>query len=256
MGVPVSGLAEPYPGAPGHLLLGLLPGPSHGVEIKLIERRTWEGIMRRPSFIVLAGVSLLLVSSVSALAGETLTVEDLISKLQNKAPAEGNSAGSKGLSQEDLERSQRNRLYVQPRVTGGRDLTIEERHDVAETARQQDLPTADLEVYFEFDSAVIGPAALPVLRTLGQALSDGRLAGGTFIVGGHTDAKGEADYNQRLSQRRAQAVRDFLIANFPIAPDKLMATGYGEEQLKAPKEPLAGVNRRVQVINWTDVAGR
>ena len=104
---------------------------------------------------------------------------------------------------------------------------------MAETARRDALPTADLEVYFDFNSAVITPAALPILKTLGEALSDGRLAGGTFIVGGHTDAKGEADYNQSLSQRRAAAVREFLITNFPIPPAKLMAIGYGEEQLKA-----------------------
>ena len=77
-----------------------------------------------------------------------------------------------------------------------------------------------------------------------------------FIVGGHTDAKGADDYNQRLSQRRAQAVRDFLVTNFAIEPEKLMAVGYGEEQLKSVDEPLAAVNRRVQVINWTDMAER
>ena len=127
---------------------------------------------------------------------------------------------------------------------------------MAETVRRDRLPTADLEVYFDFDSAVITPAALPTLKTLGQALSDGRLSEGTFIVGGHTDGKGAADYNQRLSQRRAQAVREFLISSFPIPPAKLMAIGYGEEELKSPDEPSAGVNRRVQIINWSSVAGR
>jgi outer membrane protein OmpA-like peptidoglycan-associated protein len=143
-----------------------------------------------------------------------------------------------------------------PTVKAGRKLTAKEREAVAETVRRDDLPTADLEVYFDFNSATIAPSALPMLKTLGQALADGRLAGGTFIVGGHTDAKGADDYNQRLSQRRAQAVRDFLVGNFPIEPKKLMAVGYGEEQLKSVDEPLAAVNRRVQVINWTDMAGK
>lgn len=203
----------------------------------------------------LVGMVLLAGCGASVFAGETLTVEDLISKLQNKAPTES-SAGTKGLTQEDLERRQRNRLYVQPNAAGGRDLTIEERRDLTETVRRDALPTADLEIYFDFDSAAITPAALPILKTLGQALSDGRLAGGMFIVGGHTDAKGEADYNQRLSQRRAQAIREFLLSNYPIATDRLTAIGYGEEQLKAPSEPLAAVNRRVQIINYTDIAGR
>ena len=197
--------------------------------------------MFRLPFAMLAASSLLLLSALGGQAGDAPTVEDLVDKLQSKpqAPGAGMAVGPKRRP-----------------VKGGHKLTSKERRDVAETVRRDALPTADLEVYLDFDAAAITPAALPALRTLGQALSDGRLAGGTFIVGGHTDAKGEADYNQSLSQRRAAAVRDFLITNFPIPPAKLMAIGYGEEQLKAAEEPLAGVNRRVQVINWTGVAGR
>ena len=177
--------------------------------------------MFRSLFLSFASMSLLLLSAVAGQA-ETPTMEELISKLQNKpqAPGAGVTAGSKG------------------------------------SPRRDNLPSADLEIYFDFDSAAIAPPALPVLTTLGSALSDGRLAGGTFVVAGHTDAKGDADYNQRLSQQRAQAVREFLISNFPIAPNKLLAVGYGEQQLKAPQEPIAAVNRRVQVINWTTVGER
>ena len=193
------------------------------------------------------GTGFLLLSIMAGQAADAPTAEDLVKQLQNRGPAPG--AGKPGAGR--VVNSKR-----PPEIKGGRKLTAQERGDVAETVRRDNLPTADLEIYFDFDSASVMPAALPVLRTLGQALSDGRLAGGTFIVGGHTDAKGEADYNQSLSQRRAQAVRDFLLMNFPIEPAKLMAIGYREEQLKAPGEPLAAVNRRVQVINWTDVAGK
>ncbi len=201
--------------------------------------------MSRLSFVVLAGLSLLLLSALAGQAADAPTVDDLVNQLQSRGPAPG--AGKAGAGKV---------VKRPPTVKGGHKLTSKERRDVAETARRDALPTADLEIYFDFNSAAITPAALPILKTLGEALSDGRLAGGTFIVGGHTDAKGEADYNQSLSQRRAAAVRDFLITNFPIPPAKLMAIGYGEEQLKAAEEPLAGVNRRVQVINWTDVAAR
>lgn len=193
--------------------------------------------------------------AIAAQAQQTLTVDDLINKLQNRAPSEPGGA-TRGLTIEDLEKSQRNRVHVEPKLGGGRDLTIEDRREVADTVRRQALPTADLEVYFEYNSAAIMPAATSTLMTLGQALSDGRLKGGTFIVAGHTDAKGGADYNQALSQRRAHAVRDFLVSNFAIDPGKLIAIGYGKEQLKRPDEPFAGVNRRVQVINWTGVAAR
>jgi outer membrane protein OmpA-like peptidoglycan-associated protein len=198
--------------------------------------------MFKTRFALLGGAVLLLLSVSAGQAADAPTVDELIDKLQMKPQKPG--AG--------LVTNQKR----PPAVKDGRKLTAKEREAVAETVRRDDLPTADLEVYFEFNSAAIGPSALPMLKTLGQALADGRLAGGTFIVGGHTDAKGDEDYNQRLSQRRAQAVRDFLVGNFPIDPGKLMAVGYGEEQLKSVEEPLAAVNRRVQVINWTGMAGR
>jgi outer membrane protein OmpA-like peptidoglycan-associated protein len=198
--------------------------------------------MFKTRFALLGGAVLLLLSVSAGQAADAPTVDELIDKLQMKPQKPG--AG--------LVTNQKR----PPAVKAGRKLTAKEREAVAETVRRDDLPTADLEVYFEFNSAAIGPSALPMLKTLGQALADGRLAGGTFIVGGHTDAKGDEDYNQRLSQRRAQAVRDFLVGNFPIDPGKLMAVGYGEEQLKSVEEPLAAVNRRVQVINWTGMAGR
>jgi outer membrane protein OmpA-like peptidoglycan-associated protein len=203
--------------------------------------------MFRTRFALLGGAVLLLLSVSAGHVADALTVDDLINQLQVKPQKPG--AGKPGAGK--VEHSKR-----PPTVKAGRNLNAKEREAVAETVRRDDLPTADLEVYFEFNSAAIAPAALPALKTLGQALADGRLAGGTFIVGGHTDAKGDDDYNQRLSQRRAQSVRDFLVANFPIDPKKLMAVGYGEEQLKSADEPLAAVNRRVQVINWTDMAGR
>ena len=88
-----------------------------------------------------------------------------------------------------------------------------------------------------------------MLTTLGRALVDARLAGNAFLIAGHTDAKGSDDYNLALSEKRAEAVRQFLIDNFKIAPDKLVAKGFGRQHLKNPKLPLAGENRRVQIVN-------
>ena len=64
---------------------------------------------------------------------------------------------------------------------------------------------------------------------------------------GHTDAKGSASYNQRLSEKRAQSVRKYLVQRFPLQPDALVSIGLGETQLKRPAEPNAGINRRVEV---------
>ena len=84
---------------------------------------------------------------------------------------------------------------------------------------------------------------------LGRALSSPELKGGTFLVGGHTDAKGGDAYNQRLSERRAEEVKRFLMQKFGLAAEGLVTAGYGKEQLKDVANPLAGENRRVQITN-------
>lgn len=128
-----------------------------------------------------------------------------------------------------------------------RSLTVDERNEVAAIAKER--PSIDLEIYFDFDSADIAAKAVPDLMNLGRALTNPELQGSVFLLGGHTDAKGGQEYNQRLSERRAQAVREFLIQNFRIAGDTLVAAGYGKEQLKNSADPFAAENRRVQVTN-------
>lgn len=139
-----------------------------------------------------------------------------------------------------------------------RQITVEERAEIVEVVKDNDLPAIDLEVFFEFDSADITPEALPVLKKLGKALSDEKLKGSVFLVAGHTDAKGSSAYNLGLSDARAKSVQSFLIEQFHMDPKQLVATGFGEEQLKNQDDPLAGENRRVQVVNMAskDVAAK
>ncbi|MBU0498695.1 MAG: OmpA family protein [Gammaproteobacteria bacterium] len=168
--------------------------------------------------------------------------------LQNKVPATETS-----LTPEQLQAQTRNRIFVE-QAGSGRDITVEDRNRLADIAR--DRPNADMEVTFTYDSATITPEATGLLIRLGRALADTRLASDTFMVAGHTDARGADDYNQRLSQRRAQAVKDFLVSNFDIAPRSLIAVGYGEEQLKNRYTPEAAENRRVQVVNMVSEVGQ
>lgn len=118
-----------------------------------------------------------------------------------------------------------------------------------EKAERSQLPSVDLEVLFEYKSDELTPAAVDTLTTLGRALTDERLATSTFLIGGHTDAKGSAAYNLHLSQRRAEAVRQFLIATFAIDANRLTAKGFGERYLKNPQRRRSEENRRVQVVN-------
>jgi outer membrane protein OmpA-like peptidoglycan-associated protein len=125
-----------------------------------------------------------------------------------------------------------------------------------ESADQNQLPSVDLEVNFELASTAITPQAAADLTPLGRALADPRLASDTFLIAGHSDAQGPANYNLRLSQKRAESVRQFLISKFGIRPERLVARGFGEERLKNPRQPFAAENRRVQVVNMAKQASR
>lgn len=130
-----------------------------------------------------------------------------------------------------------------------RRITVEERKKVIEVVRHDYLPSIDVEVFFAYDSATLLPQALPKLITLGQALSDPELRGSSFLIAGHTDARGSDYYNLELSNARADAVKRFLVSNFHIDPESLITLGFGEEQLKNPYSPFSGENRRVQIVN-------
>ena len=105
----------------------------------------------------------------------------------------------------------------------------------------------NIEVYFDFDSAVLKPKAIEQLKPLGEALSSNDLGYGRYLIMGHTDAKGSAAYNQTLSEQRAASVRKYLVQRFLVQPNALVSIGLGEALLKRPAEPNAGINRRVEI---------
>jgi OmpA-OmpF porin, OOP family len=117
---------------------------------------------------------------------------------------------------------------------------------VAEPAPRADKPSSlALPVQFSFDSADILPAAKSQL----DALADGiRLlpADKPVLIEGHTDAAGSDDYNEKLSLRRAQAVKRYLVAQHSIDPARLRAIGLGEYRTLEGRDPHAPENRRVQ----------
>jgi outer membrane protein OmpA-like peptidoglycan-associated protein len=70
------------------------------------------------------------------------------------------------------------------------------------------------------------------------------------IVEGHTDATGSHTVNMQLSQQRADAVREYLIANQTLAPESISAVGYGSERPLASNATSAGraINRRIDIL--------
>jgi OmpA-OmpF porin, OOP family len=105
----------------------------------------------------------------------------------------------------------------------------------------------DLTVFFAYDSARLLPEARAQLDALGYALNSPELRQFSFLIAGHTDAAGPADYNLDLSIRRAIAVAEYLIQYHGVAPNRLVAHGWGESRLSVPSDPGSGANRRVEV---------
>ena len=81
-------------------------------------------------------------------------------------------------------------------------------------------------IYFDTGKATIKPESYPILEEVCKVLKE--YPNVIVEVEGHTDTRGSAEYNLRLSQARADAVRDWLISHGCITPDRIRAVGYGE----------------------------
>lgn len=110
------------------------------------------------------------------------------------------------------------------------------------------------DVLFDFDKATIRPDARPQLDKLAELIK--AQAPPSTVIEGHTDTKGDDAYNQRLSDARAVAVRDYLIGVRTVDGTKLTTKGLGELRPVAPNATAEGgddetgrqKNRRGEVI--------
>jgi OOP family OmpA-OmpF porin len=102
-------------------------------------------------------------------------------------------------------------------------------------------------VHFDFDKATLRPEAIVILNNAAGLLTTHERV--VVEVAGHTDSKGSEEYNQALSERRANAVRDYLVSK-GINASRLTARGYGELQPVATNDTDEGrqANRRVELI--------
>ena len=99
---------------------------------------------------------------------------------------------------------------------------------------------------FDFDSNVLRPEAQTNLRALGASLQ--KYPGSDLLILGHTDQLGTTEYNQRLSERRANAAATFLIAN-GVSGTRIGTRGLGETEPVGSNETEQGrqANRRLEV---------
>jgi outer membrane protein OmpA-like peptidoglycan-associated protein len=102
----------------------------------------------------------------------------------------------------------------------------------------------NVQVKFGFDSAALDDSARTTLRRVCGVLDAEGI--NVLRIVGHTDATGEAAYNQRLSVLRAEEVRRFFVNDCGIDAARLEAVGVGEQFPFDAADPFAGDNRRVE----------
>ena len=110
--------------------------------------------------------------------------------------------------------------------------------------------TISLQVQFDVNSYGLKKEGYKTLKAMAKAMSSPRLSNCKFLIEGHTDASGNADYNRSLSQKRAETVKTFLTYN-EIDEGILATKGMGEDNPLNASNPYAAENRRVQfkIIN-------
>ncbi len=115
--------------------------------------------------------------------------------------------------------------------------------------------TFDSGILFDFDSSQLRPEARQNLRELAQSLSS--YDNTEVLIVGHTDSVGRAEYNQGLSERRAQAAAAYVMEQ-GVRPSRVRTMGRGEDEPVASNETEAGrqENRRVEIAIFASEAYR
>ncbi len=104
----------------------------------------------------------------------------------------------------------------------------------------------ELDVKFDFDKSQVKEGSFADIKNLADFMA--QYPQTTTVVEGHTDSVGTDAYNQGLSERRANAVRDVLVNQYGLAAERVNAVGYGETRPVADNSTSEGraINRRVE----------
>lgn len=113
-------------------------------------------------------------------------------------------------------------------------------------AKPVKVTSSDVLVTFATGSAEITPQGQANLKSIATGLNKPALAALTFEVAGFTDVTGNAAFNRKLSQRRAEAVKAYLVT-MSVSPSRLTTAGYGADHLADPADPASEANRRVEL---------
>lgn len=117
-----------------------------------------------------------------------------------------------------------------------------------QTAPADEAPSISLAINFEFNSSRVSASSQSALAHLAAALKSPELSDSHFLIEGHTDAKGSASYNRKLSQQRADEVKRTLVAQ-GVDAGRLKAVGKGADAPANLQDRFAAENRRVRIVN-------
>jgi outer membrane protein OmpA-like peptidoglycan-associated protein len=207
------------------------------------------GLRRLVTCAMIAGTVALATDAQNSRAEELIKADQILNALVPGAAATRSLSGSRP---ETTQIPEQTNFLAPMRNRAANSLASDERQKLATFAN--DKPSIDVSIKFDYNSDKIGPAATPAIQEVGKALVRPKLAGGTFMVAGHTDGTGSDLYNQKLSERRAEAVKTYLVTHYQIPAANLLAVGYGKTTLKNVDNPFAPENRRVQIVNMTPTA--
>ena len=179
----------------------------------------------------------------SAAAQATLSTQEMVDRLR----LEPRTRGLVNHPIPALDAKSRDRNFIIERTSKSQENSV---NPSTPTAQEQiaGRPSLSLLIQFEFDSTQVRPESVAALKTLALALQSSELAGSHFAVEGHTDARGRSEYNQQLSSRRAESVREVL-AHYGADASRLIATGKGASEPVNAADPFSAENRRVRIVN-------
>ena len=201
-----------------------------------------------------------ILTSIGALQGDRQSIIAKSESQQKKMKDMENEITSlQGLTRE--EQAEKERLAREKQKTKER-LAAERRFNKQfDEVRRQFGPT-EAEVYkqgnslvirlraiqFPVGKAIIMPANYSLLRKVQQAIRT--FGEPDLVIEGHTDSTGSDEMNEKLSQERAEAVREYFVANGTLSYEKIFPVGYGSARPLASNQTAEGraINRRIDII--------
>jgi outer membrane protein OmpA-like peptidoglycan-associated protein len=107
-----------------------------------------------------------------------------------------------------------------------------------------------IKVFFELDSYNLTNTAQEHLNILGEYLVENQST--SISLEGHTDRRGEHDYNNELSMKRAEKAKAYLVNKYGVENARILTIGHGFDRLADPMDPYSSENRRVEVIKLSE----